>query len=159
MNEELAQVVEVGPGKARVEVKRSSACRHCASASLCLAFSKDTNAVEVSDPIGVRVGQRVRVGLESTALLKASAILFVIPILALVAGVFLGNLLAIRQGYQGSAELWAILVGISALFITFLIIRLLNDYFRKKRGYVPIITGVVDEGLNTRDVHPSGLPF
>lgn len=145
MNEELARVVEVSPERAKVVVKRGSACRHCAASSACLAFGDDTNIVEVSDPIGVRVGQQVKVGIESTALLKASAIVFLIPVLALMAGVFLGYLLAGKQGSQGSAELWAILGGISAFGIAFFIIRLLNDYFKKKKKFIPTITVIVGE--------------
>lgn len=138
MNEELGWVVEVGPGRAKVEVKRSSACQHCGAASLCFTFGKDTNIVEVADPIGVKVGQRVRMSLGTTSFLKASAVLFVAPLLALIVGFFIGYSLG------GQSELLSLLIGLLAMGATFWGIRLLEAHFSRQGQYRPAIVEVVE---------------
>jgi positive regulator of sigma E activity len=52
------------------------------------------------------MGQRVKIGISPRASLKASFILYIIPIVALVIGAMLGNNFS-----SGNKEVWAVLLG------------------------------------------------
>jgi sigma-E factor negative regulatory protein RseC len=51
----------------------------------------DLKGVDVSNGMGAREGQRVKIGISPKVVLKASFILYMVPILALIIGAVLGN--------------------------------------------------------------------
>ena len=100
--EGIARVVKVEDGVAWFEPEQTTSCGHCASASACGASSAATGTgtgigsiarrielrrFPLEAASGLRVGDRVVVGVSERALLKASATAYAIPLLiALAAG-------------------------------------------------------------------------
>jgi sigma-E factor negative regulatory protein RseC len=139
MQEEMATVIETRGNTAKVRVQSSSSCDHCPSRSSCHTIGEGLREVDVSNRIGARVGQRVKIGVSPRALLKASFILYIIPIVALVIGAMLGNSFS-----SGNKEVWAVLLGGGFLVGSFLLIKAFGKYLNLKNEYLPTATEVLD---------------
>ncbi|WP_295401607.1 SoxR reducing system RseC family protein [uncultured Thiocystis sp.] len=104
MIEEVASVVAVDEGGAWVETRRRSACGHCESAATCgtsaLAklFGEGRNRLRIDDPMGLRPGDRVVIGIPDGTLVRASLIAYLLPLIALAAAAGIGTALHLPEG-------------------------------------------------------------
>jgi len=92
MVEGIAQVVEVDGKLAWLVPEQTTSCGGCASASACGAKGIGTTAsrlelrrFQLVNDAGLRVGERVVVGIRENALLRASITAYVIPLATLLA--------------------------------------------------------------------------
>ncbi len=90
MLKESAMVMSVSPGKARVSLVRSEACGDCAAKSMCHSSPGGTMVMEVRNPIQARPGEKVVITLPPKELVKASAMVYLLPATAMVAGATVG---------------------------------------------------------------------
>lgn len=131
MIEEIGRVVRTTGEAAWVQTARRSSCGSCSARSGCgtgvLAglFGARLHEVEVLNPIGARPGEEVIVGISESLLVRGSVMLYLLPLLALVAGALLAEGLAPQLGLAGS-ELPAILGGLAGLAAGFLWLRWRN---------------------------------
>lgn len=91
---EIGTVIEI-PGKhvAKVLCKKSSLCEHCASSGACsLGDDSQSRVVEVTNTLGARVGDRVRIVTSTRMFLNSSFMLYIVPLIALVIGAVAGKL-------------------------------------------------------------------
>ncbi|MBN2041048.1 MAG: SoxR reducing system RseC family protein [Spirochaetes bacterium] len=141
MNEE-GTVVRVEGNRARVLATRGSACESCGSRSLCHPFGGNSKNVEIEaiNAANARVGNVVNISIQSSTVMKAAFIVYMIPILMLFAGVFLGKWFADKNNYD--ADLISLLAGIFAFSVTFLILKLTSKRFSGKAEYIPVITEI-----------------
>ena len=96
MESPIGKIVSIGQGKATVEVERTAACPRCAAGKGCgaglLSGSRDPAVLEVSlsPQLNVGEGDEVRLTLEPSHLLRASLLVYGLPlagiVLMLVAG-------------------------------------------------------------------------
>ncbi|GAB4300539.1 MAG: hypothetical protein Kow0096_20660 [Thiohalomonadaceae bacterium] len=128
MIEERGRVVRTAGESAWVQTARRSSCGGCSARSGCgtgaLAglFGARLHEVEVLNPIGARPGEDVIVGIGESLLVRGSVTLYLVPLLALVAGALLAERLAPQLGLTGS-ELPAILGGLAGLAAGFFWLR------------------------------------
>jgi sigma-E factor negative regulatory protein RseC len=143
MQEEIGTVIETWEGTARVLVKRNAACGRCPSRSCCTSLGGDSRRVDVSNVIGAKEGQQVKVGISPKAVLKASFIFYMIPILSLIIGVMLGNYLGPKH-----REIWAISLGFGFFVGSYFVIRALNKHFENKSEYLPVVTEILTDQIS-----------
>lgn len=140
--EQLVRVREVYPdGTAQVLCIRESACSgDCHKCSGCGAV-KETILLTADNPIGAGVGQLVTLRTETAPLLKAAAVLYVLPLVLF----FLGYAAAAAMGWPG--PLWGCLAFVfSIVFIVFYDRRV-----AKKDNRIYTITGfAADPSRNSR---------
>lgn len=141
MIEEEGIVAEVSDGIAKVAVLKKSACEQCAASGVC--HPGDEDYLEAANPLGATKGQKVKVTLAPQVYLKASIILYGIPMVALVGGAILGKNIALRAGTEASSDLWAFLTGMLCLLVSFLFIRSYNKKVEKTLKYKPTIVEIV----------------
>lgn len=95
------RVVDVRDGTAELEVDRASACAACALRNGCgskvLADMGPSSSICVADPGGVLPGQDVEVTLSGGAFLRAVALAFLMPTLAVVAAGAFGKILGLTS--------------------------------------------------------------
>ncbi len=101
----MEQVVRVketyNNGTAQVLLIRESACSgDCHKCSGCGA-AKETLLVTAENPIRARKGDLVTIRSESAPVLKAAAVLYVMPLLLFFLGYALGDALAVSGGLMG----------------------------------------------------------
>ena len=130
-----------GAGTAWVKTTRSSACASCSSKDACQGGGGGKEMeVEAINSADARVGDRIVLNIQTASLLKATFLLYVFPILALIAGAVLGQAVAVMRGIDPS--------GLSALFgflffgLAFVVIRITGRRLSTNASYKPEIIKV-----------------
>jgi sigma-E factor negative regulatory protein RseC len=143
METEIGKVIGTRPGYARIEVMQSCVCSQCKVAASCVHDTGGTRIIEVRDPLGVSLNQRVRVELASASLIGASFLAYILPLITLFAGALLGFFLPAGAGN----ETWAGIGALCGLGIGVIVSRLTGQWLGKRGKITPTITAVVaDDG-------------
>ncbi len=139
-----------GSGTAWVKTTRSSACESCSSRHACQADGGgEEMEVEAINTANARIGDRIVLSLDTGILLKTTFLLYVFPILALIAGAFAGQTVAGMNGMDTS--------GMSALFgflffgLAVVVIRITGRRLSTNRQYKPEIIKVRGRALAAVD--------
>ena len=90
MLKETAKVVSTSHGRAKVAITRSEACGSCPAKSMCSTASGNINVLEVRNPVEARAGQTVIIELQPETLVKATAMVYLLPASAMVTGTTFG---------------------------------------------------------------------
>lgn len=128
----------LGNGRIQVTVKRSEACDTCHSKKNCMALIESGQIlVEAHDEVNAEVGQRVVLSQDSAVILKASFLVYLLPVAGLLCGVFVGRILSGLLGMN--PELLMPLAGLLGAGSVYYLIS------RKSFGpsYIPTATRVV----------------
>jgi sigma-E factor negative regulatory protein RseC len=142
-NEE-AQVTAIQPdGRARVTVERGEACHACAARGACQTLGGQTRSFEilVENGIGAAPGDRVVLALDESALIKASAVLYLLPAVGLLGGALGGYGIAAARGLATDPA--AIAGSVAGLLAGLLASRLVSRVLERKRTFVPRMIRVV----------------
>lgn len=138
MVEEKAIVTGVVEGLAIIQVQRHSACSHCELSKGCGTGAVGRLLGHRSKPLTIRnqynlkVGDSVVLGLHDKAFLKASLLIYGVPLL----GLLVGGLLA--QGlFEGSEMVTIILAGVG--FVSGLLYSAVIARNRYSRQFNPVI--------------------
>lgn len=135
---ELGQVVEKKDGHVVVLLERKDACGKCNACTVGIE-SKDM-FLEAFNDCDAEEGDIVGVSLSQSNFLKAVGIMYIIPLIAMLAGLGIGAALAGVVGLD--AEVSALVFGFLFLAGTFLFIKA-NDKRFNKRGYRPVADTLV----------------
>ncbi len=134
---EQGKVFEIKDGMAKVTMQRHEACKDCHACDI----GKSEEMIIMAKPLcEVKVGDTVEVFLENKDFLKATAIMYGIPLIGLVIGFLVGYYGGEFFGYNG--DLIGFVLGIVFLIFTYLWIKS-NEVRWKKGNYQPVITKVI----------------
>ena len=97
--------------------------------------------VNAANPIGARVGDHIIVTFDTASLLKASFLIYVFPILAMLAGAALGLKVASLASLNTSAG--AALCSLAAFGVAMVYMRRKGNRLAQQTSYQPKITRVV----------------
>ncbi|NLJ40334.1 MAG: SoxR reducing system RseC family protein [Clostridiales bacterium] len=152
---EFGQVTDIDNRVATVKIRRNANCGSCTACGM----GKDQNekTFTINNDLGATPGDWVELDLDSGSLLKASAIVYLVPLLSLILGVVAGYILA--RHYFANAELFGALGGILLTALSFTIIRALDPVFSKNGEFSPKMITIVSQptigqtlkGENTSD--------
>lgn len=140
MIEEQAVVIAAEKGFAWVETQRQSACgqcsanKGCGTAVLSKALGGKRTQIKVLDEVGVKPGETVVLGLDESAMLKGSAILYLLPL----AGLFLFSVLA-QWLIQPVSEGPTVLAGLLGLAFGFYLLKLQTSNLAADSRYQPVV--------------------
>ena len=144
MIEENATVVSATAGRVLIESFRTSACGQCQARNSCgqkaiseWASSKMTQ-LEIENPnsINVEAGDKVVVGIDEGSFLKASALMYLLPLVMML---LLGSLAKLWIG-TGVSTITFSFVG---LVIGFVGARLLSRQLEKRCQYKPVLLRIL----------------
>jgi len=140
--EQQGYIIEVVDKKtAKLKMQRHSACASCGKCAT--TSEKKDIIVEVDNTLGAQVGDKVKVNMETVNVLKAAAIVYIVPLVALLVGTigtyFVLNLLKISTNVETISGA----IGLVSMLISFLILKKNDNKFRDSREYIPIVTEVV----------------
>lgn len=126
-----AVVTEIMGNKAKVTILRHEACSRCGG---CLsAYSKKEMQTVAYNKIGAKVGDYVELTLKEDSFIKATLIVYGLPLVALILGLALGFLLKTN-------ELISFGIGLLLMAVTFWGIRAYNKKLSEDNMYVPVIS-------------------
>lgn len=125
---EEGEVTAVYGEKATVKIAAGKGCERC---GLCTRISDTEMVVEAYAQKPVQVGEHVVIGFRPGVVVQSAFILYLIPLLGLVLGYYVGSLLFHGLELPGREELFPALTSLAFLFASFVPIVF---YDRKKRG-------------------------
>lgn len=143
MIEEEGIVSDVAGDSAKVAILKKSACEQCAASGVC--HPGDQDFLEAANPLGAKKGQKVKVVVAPQLYLKASIILYGIPMAVFVAGAIIAKKIAVLYGSVANSDLWAFVGGIFCLIVSFLFIKRYNKKVEKTQKYKPVIVEILSE--------------
>lgn len=138
--ESVGVVVSCGGGVAEIEVRRVSACEGChknaeGGCSVCTLMGGEGSRAArtvVRDPLGVRVGDRVRVESPAAHILSLAAAVFLLPLLFGLLGFLLACAL------DGGA-VWQAVGALSGALVCFALLRVLSALMARRAPCAVIV--------------------
>lgn len=115
---------------ARIIIQRESACGH--SCSSCGGGCNDSNSIilEIENTLDAKAGEYVIVESKSSTILKTAFVAYIMPLILMMIGIFLGTEIFERMGFE-SYEVLGFFVGMLFLGISYFILRHVdNKYFK-----------------------------
>ena len=163
MIEEHGLIVALEGDSAWVETRRRSACGSCESeqgcgtALLAQALGNRTVRVRADNTLGAGLGEQVVLGLDETAMVRASLVLYLIPLLGLLIGAALGTAGAERW-LSGHAELTSIITGSLGLIGGLLWGRRFGLRAQQSRRYQAVVIRRLADGSTRVHIHTPSRP-
>ena len=140
-------VIELVDGTtAKIKMQKHSACAACGKCAS--STDKKDIIVEGDNNIGAKVGDYVEVNMDSVNVIKAAAIVYIVPLIALLGGTIISYGIFNFIDIGMNKEVLSGFVGIVLTIISYLLIKSKDRKFRESRNYIPIITKVI----NTIDI-------
>jgi len=138
MIEETGKVIKVDGNIAIVSSKRSTMCKGCAAQHVCHSFGSGEDSVEIKtyNVAKAKVGDVVKVVLPEKNFLKASFIVYGIPILFLIIFSVFGKIMFKK-------DIFSFIFGFSGFLFSFLLVKYLDKKSRNK--YLPEIVEIVSD--------------
>lgn len=141
MIETEAVVVKIEHDVAYVQAERKSSCSGCSESScgtsvLANFFGQRTPLYRASNEVGAKVGDRVVVGLDESALFKGTLLLYLFPLLLLFAGAVAGSALAVSAAVEDGYSAAGAFIGLAAGFLG---LKLLSAKMGMGRRFQPVI--------------------
>jgi len=135
-------VVGIDAQSAWVQATKSSACEACSSRDSCNVMENGREMkVSAINEAGAKVDDRVLISFETSSLLKASFLIYISPVLGLIAGAFAGEALA--PFFHLDPSTGSVIVAILFSLLMVLMIRGRGRKMAEKREYRPKITKIL----------------
>jgi len=147
MMTEFGEIVEIKKDQAVVKVRRSSACGKCGACSF--GTNPEEMLLTVPNALQGDIGDLVELELESTQVLKASAITYLFPLFSLILGVAIGYLLGDKFDYN--KELIGAFIGLLFTALSFLGIRAMEPRFRKGHQFSPRMVQLIKKHKKAKE--------
>lgn len=127
-----------------VKTTKSGACKSCSARSSCHSLGGgEEMEVEAINRAGAQVGQKVVLSFDTSPLLKATFLLYVFPIIAMIVGAFVGQKLALN--FNVDASFLSAIFGFLFFGITIFFVRARGNKMAKKDEYRPKIIRVIGQ--------------
>ncbi len=120
---------------------KTAACKSCGSRGSCNAMGGGKEMdVEAINTLGAETGDRVVIGFKTGSLLKLSFMLYIFPILCLIAGGVIGENYAPQYGFN--PQVMSPLLGFLLFGISFFVIRFISNKLANNDAYRPKIVKI-----------------
>lgn len=131
-------VVAAGGERARVRVTPAHACSRCGG---CLLHAQEegSTVIEAVDRLGSRPGDLVELEMPGCDLLKAAAVLYLVPLALAALGYLAG-----RWVVEGNAELGGLVGGLLSFVLSFRLLRRFDDQAQAAGSCLPVVVRAVE---------------
>ncbi len=134
-----------GQNIALVKTVQHSGCEACSARNQCNPGAKGkAQEVEALNIVNAREGDLIQITMDTKALLQATFLLYIFPIIGMLLGAFVGNAVAIAVGMAPSAG--SLLMGIICFVAAMVMVRKRAGHMALKRKYQPKITRIIGRG-------------
>ncbi|MBT9142237.1 MAG: hypothetical protein DDT29_00631 [Dehalococcoidia bacterium] len=139
--EQIGQVVKVNEVTAWVMVRRHQVCGKCGGCGVAISGSGE-NKLEALNQVGAVVGDRVKVVSDTAHVLRASFVAYILPMFALLVGVYAGQVL--DQTFMLFARM-DILLGILFFSASYFLVRAYDKKMAASQIRASIVAVVTDD--------------
>ncbi|MEE9613614.1 MAG: SoxR reducing system RseC family protein [Thermodesulfobacteriota bacterium] len=120
MIEEKGTILEItGEGLALIKTEKNEACDGCGSKEICRSVGESDMVVEAENPVNARVGDEVVFTVAPVEMLRAGALLYLIPLIGFIAGVVLGQVAVASLAPSWNADLLSAALGFLFVALAF----------------------------------------
>jgi sigma-E factor negative regulatory protein RseC len=127
-----------------VKTTKSGACKSCSARSSCHSLGGgEEMEVEAINKAGAQIGQKVVLGFDTSPLLKATFLLYMLPILTMMIGAFIGQQLAPNLNLDTS--FLSAVFGFLFFGLTLVFVRSKGNKMAKKDEYRPKIIRIIGQ--------------
>jgi positive regulator of sigma E, rseC/mucC len=130
---QTGKVIETKGKKAVVRFVRSDACGHC---NACFRLGSNEADIDIDNVLNAKIGDLVGIEMHGKSVLKASLILYGVPLVALLVGAYIGSL---------RGDLYAALGGVMFAAGSFFILRALEPKFSRMTEFKPRMVEIVEQ--------------
>ena len=151
MATERGIVIKLDSTTAWVKTTRTSACKTCSAKSSCnVVESGKEMEVQAINEAGAQVGDRIIISIDTASLLKASFLLYVFPILLMIAGAVIGQ----KAGplFDIDPSLFSAVVGFLFFIISFWFVKSRGNQMALKNEYKPKIIRILKPQFKKNDM-------
>lgn len=141
--EEIGTVKSVDGIMAVVYVPRKSACDGC-TAGTC-KVEEQFMEIEALNKAGAKVGQKVRVAVQSVVFMKGSMLVYGLPALGLVIGAVFGKEVMARFYPAADPDILSAVFGFCAFGVSLVIVKIWSNRVGKDTSTKPVIEEIVAE--------------
>jgi len=137
-------VTKIESDTAWVTTTKTGACESCSAKSSCTALGGGKEMeVKAINNAGARIGQQVVISFETSPLLKATFLLYVIPILFLLVGAFIGD----KMGpyFKIDASILSAITGFLFLGVAMFFVIFTGNRLAQKDEYRPKIVRIIKQ--------------
>ena len=99
---------------------------------------------EAENPLGAKLGQRVRVEISSKEILKGAFLIYILPLLALILGMVLGITITDRLGFKESSQTVGLVLGLVFFVLSFIFIWRHGKRVKDKSTYRSKIIQIIE---------------
>jgi len=145
MMEEQGIVIKLTGASALIKTRQSSACEGCASKKSCSSGqgAADEAFIEADNPIGAKVGDNVVFAIGTGSVLKAGALLYLVPILSFILGVVIGQSGVVTAILPGqNPDLLSGVLGAAFLALAFIGLKVYSAFLDKNKSFRPKVLRV-----------------
>ncbi|SHJ50879.1 SoxR reducing system RseC family protein [Paramaledivibacter caminithermalis] len=136
------KVIAVNEKNATVKLMRHSACGDCGA---CQMGKENMNIeIEALNTVGADIGDKVMVDMTTQDVLTAAFIAYGIPLIMLIIGIVGGKFILELLGMKENIELFAFVLGLVLMTITFFNIKKRDKKFKESKKYLSEITEIID---------------
>lgn len=136
-------LLSVDKNIAIVEIQKHSSCSNCSGCKL--GYDNSALEAEVYNEIGAKVGELVYIDMESKQVLFAAFIMYVIPLISLLAGIIGTNAILNAIEVTDNTDIYSAIVGFLFMAASFIIIKIKDKKFKSSGKYLPVITRILNE--------------
>ena len=144
MIEEHGKVVEVKAGTVIVKTKKSVSCESCASKDACFSPNDDDMIVEANNPVGAALGDEVLFDVAAATVLKAGALVYLVPLIFFIVGVVLGQVFVPVYFPDMDTDLVSAGLGFLFLLLAFGFIRVYAKKTEENKGFRPTVKKIIN---------------
>ncbi|MBD3384308.1 hypothetical protein GF407_05200 [candidate division KSB1 bacterium] len=131
---ESGTIISIENELATVKIHRGEKCESC---HLCDSFGSNEMNLVALNQAGAGIGDIVDIKVEPEKVIKHSLLIFILPIIAMIFGYWIGITLVPEASGEGSGILGAFI----ALLLVFIIIRLYNHHYSRNEKCAAKIIG------------------
>lgn len=146
---EIGKVIGIDDNKVTVKMTRTEACAKCRACSI--GMEKQDMIIKASNLCNANIDDNVEIVLEEENFIKAVSIMYGIPFISLIVGIFGGYYGSISLGV-GNNELIGFCLGMLFVIITYLWIRHKESYWKSK-DFVPKAIRIEKETNNINNLN------
>lgn len=127
-----------------VKIQRAEACQSCSAKSACAVLGGQTKemVIKAKNTVRARPGDQVTLTLPENRVISASAVLYLLPAVGLLAGALGGQHLTTAPSLN--SDTWAIVGAAVGLLFGFGLSTLLGRKMGKGPKYIPSLSSVIE---------------
>lgn len=129
-------IVEIDQENAKVKLNRHSDCSLCGNCG-----GDNALIIDAYNKINAKIGQKVTIEIEKDNGLKASFMVYILPMVAIVAGIVIGELVARHLKLPNAIT---DILGVGIFFVAFISLVIRYDKSVGRKHKLPIINKFVD---------------